>query len=222
MSDGIHYCEWSRTFWVTKNRLSSPRNEHRERRIVSQYLCRRIASWDWSHHPGMEEKPIKRPGILSKCCERRRESYRLLVPTPKGTHKIHRQSLLNRKLEQGTEALFLRYPGEPTINGSMNNEFEEGLLCTSISAKFSTRFKGGLCFISRSTLISSCVCSTGTRSFQSVVLVVVISGPRHWEGERFFWIVSGGCIGSYAEVASPPAYFRMMLGPPGCTCMPGL
>lgn len=40
-------------------------------------------------------------------------------------------------------------------------------------------------------------------------------GPRIWEGLRVSSSVPGGWIGSYSEVASRPASFRIILEPPG-------
>lgn len=88
---------------------------------------------------------------------------------------------------------------------------------TSISRRLSIRARGGFIACARSTRSSSFDFDRNSFWCCSAVTATLSSSPRHLSFGRLSSSVPGGCIGSYAAVASCPPYFRMTLAPPGCS-----
>ena len=114
-----------------------------------------------------------------------------------------------------TRELSAQHPvSENSVNFHQGISFE----LTSISFPLSIRLRGGFSFWAFSILnssfvffLSSLACCISCADLESM-------SPRCFSRGRFFSSASGGWMGSYADVASLPAYFRIILAPPGCSC----
>lgn len=86
---------------------------------------------------------------------------------------------------------------------------------TSMSHRLSTLLRGGFVLWAASTLSSSLVFFRFWAASLTALAATLSSSPRCFSGGKFLSSASGGCMGSYADVASLPAYLRMILVPPG-------
>lgn len=86
---------------------------------------------------------------------------------------------------------------------------------TSISHKLNILPSGSLAACAASTRSSSLVLRRFWAASLTAFAAALSREPRCFSGGIFLSKASGGCMGSYAEVASLPAYFNIILAPPG-------